>query len=251
MINKVKFKHLQGIVDQKADYTEIMTETLGFKNNWLGRKWTFMWKFKQCHLLIKQIEKLEPKGIMYSDDCEIKHPRNIDNISFRAMMEMQALLGNPGERKTTELMTEMIAIACFESNVHKSVKYDSDSKQYQSFKWRIGESSLVEMLGLYNWVSDALDRSSSLWDQRFFNVHVEDKDYEMAGGSSMNSFNIILTLKCVCRDFNVDIEEAWNQSYAMVQTNSLASATQNYIQDQMRIIKEAKMRAEKKRNPGH
>lgn len=247
MIRKIKFKHLQGIVDKQADYPSIMTEVLGYRNNWLGRKWVFMWKFKQAHNLIKQIEQISPKTIKLESGCKIRRPKSIDNISFRAMMEIQALLGNPGNRKVVDLMAEMIAIACFESNVHESIEYDSESQRYKLFKKRVLESSMIDMLGLYNWIIDALDRSRDFWERKFFNVHVEDKDYELSGGQMMNGFNVILTLKSICRDFNITIDEAWLQSYALIQTNSLAAATQNYIQDQMRIIKEAKMKAEQKR----
>lgn len=247
MIEKIKFKHLQGIVDGKVDYPAIMTEVCGYNNNWLGRKWVFIWKFKEAHSLIKQIEKIEPKKVKYKEECNIKHPRSVDNISFRAMMEAQALLGNPGDRNITELMAQLIAITCFEANTHKSYKYDSDSHRFANFKNRILESSMIEMLGLYNWIIDALDRSRTFWDTKFYDVHVEDRDFELAGGSTMNNFNVILTLKGICQDFNVTIDEAWYQSYAIVQTNNLAKATQNYIQDQMRIIKEARMKAEQRK----
>lgn len=241
-LEKIKFKHLRGIVDGKPDYPSIMTETLGYNNNWLGRRLVFTWKFKQSLAVVNSLKEIDITKLEYKEDSRIKKPHNIDSISFRARMETEALLGgSKSDLHIVDLMTELIAIVCFEAN-YKKTKYDSESFAFNNFKTRILESPMFEIAGLYNWIDEELNKSHKVWEERFMKVYVEDRDYQMAGGQMMNNFNIVQTLKTICREFNVSIDEAWHQSYALVQTNSLANATQNYIQDQMRILKESRMR---------
>lgn len=243
MLEKVKFKYLQGIVDGDVDYPSIMTEVFNFKNNRIGRKLVFAWKFKKSYQLIKSIEDIDPKTIEYSESCRIKRPKSIDYISYKAMLQAQALSGNPNDLPIVDLMTELIAIVCFEEN-HKS-RFDTDSKEFKNFKNHIKNSSMLEMLGLFNWIDKAIEDSTLLWEKRFMKVHIDDPDYLMAGGMELNNFNVINTLKTICRDFNITIDEAWQQSYALVQTNSLSQATANFVQEQMRLIKEARMRQQR------
>ena len=77
-------------------------------------------------------------------------------------------------------------------------------------------------------------------------VHVEDKDFEQAGGNRMSQFNVINTIKMLCRDFNCTDSEAWQKSYALSQTNSYEAASRNFTQDQMRMLKEVKMKRNQK-----
>ena len=104
------------------------------------------------------------------------------------------------------------------------------------------------MFGLYNWIVRNLTTSAEDWNKRFFSVEVSDQDYETAGGHRMAQFNVITTIKSICEDFNLPFKEAWQLSYNLIQTNSYAKATQNHIQDQMRILKEGKMNAKRGNN---
>ena len=240
----VKLKHLDIITKQEVDHAEVMTKILGYKNNWFTRKWRFVKTFKLAFLLSKEIRDIDPQTLVYDEACDIKKPSNIDFISFQAMMELQSTLGAAdGKSDMAQLAAQVIAITCYSDN-HEG-DYKSDGKEFAKFKQRILNSSFKQMFGLFNWIVQDATRSSDEWSQRFFSVELEDKEYEMAGGSRMSQFNVILSIKSVCADFNLPFKDAWQLSYNLVQTNSYAKATQNHIQDNMRQIKEAKMKAQR------
>ena len=71
-------------------------------------------------------------------------------------------------------------------------------------------------------------------------------EYNQANGGAMDQFNVIRTIKNLCKDFNVDYYQAWQLSYALTQTSSYDSATEGYVQDKLRKIKEAKFKAQQK-----
>lgn len=243
MIEKVKFKHLASIVDGKPDMPAIMTEVFGYKNNWLGKRLLFVRKFKQAHNLIKKIEKVDPTKIGLQVGCKIKKPSHIDNITFRAMMEIQALLNSKKDKPIIELMAELVCIACYSEN--NNGPYDSTKPKFQRFKQRVMNSPMLDILGLYNWIDNAVEQSRLSWEKRFFSVEVDDPDYAQAGGDRMNQFNVITTIKALCQDFNCSYDEAWQMSYAISQTNSYSKATAAHIQDQMRQLKESAMRRDR------
>ena len=241
----IKLKHLDVIAQDTPEYTAIMKEELGYSNNWFSRKFNFINTFKTAFLLVNEIRQVDPSELTWTEDCPIEKPDNIDFISFQAMMEIQALLNGAKDAKDfTDLIAQSIAIACFSSN-HKDLDYDSECEAFEQFKKQILNYKYVDMFGLYNWIVKNLTNSAEDWNQRFLSVEVRDNDYELAGGHRMSQFNVIQTIKSICEDFNLPFKEAWQLSYNLVQTNSYAKATQNHIQDQMRILKEGKMNAKR------
>lgn len=76
-------------------------------------------------------------------------------------------------------------------------------------------------------------------------VQVDDADYAQADGGAMSQFNVICTIKNLCKEFNVDYDGAWQLSYALTQTSSYAVATQGHVQDKLRKLKEVKFKASK------
>ena len=159
-------------------------------------------------------------------------------------MELQSLLGAANQdSEMVEVATQAIAIVCYSEN-HKG-DYISDGEQFKKFKQKILNSDLKQMFGLFNWIVEDTQRSTDDWNQRFFSVELKDPEYEQAGGSRMSQFNVIMSIKSICADFNLPFKDAWQLSYNLVQTNSYAKATQNHIQDNMRQIKEAKFNAKR------
>lgn len=241
----LRLKDLDNIASQNTEYSTIMKEVLGFNNRWLGRKWVFMQKFKQAYFLVREMKGMKPEEVKWSEDCKIKCPHNIDNISFRAMMELHAVIKNGNSDSVTELITEVITIACYKDN--NEGEYDSNSEKYKAFREKVSSESLVHMMGLYNRIYKAVQDSNQLWEERFLSVEIEDKEYEQASGWRMNQFNVLTTVAAICNDFNVTYDKAWQVSYNVTQTNSYRKATQAHIQDQMRQIKEVKMKMERDR----
>ena len=244
----VKLKHLHLMAAATPNYSEIMTEVVGYKNNWFSRKWRFVSQFKIAFLLTQEMRNINPEELEWQENtCPIKKPANVDFITFQAMMELQALLGEgANEDNMLEVITQCITIVCYSEN--NEGDYDSEGQMFQDFKQEILNYSFVEMFGLYNWIVKDVQRSVDSWNERFFSVEVLDEDWDQAGGSRMGQFNVINTIKSICEDFNLPYKEAWQMSYNMVQTNSYAKATQNHIQDNMRKLKEAKMNASRNNN---
>lgn len=240
----VKLKHLPIIGAEKLDFKEVMTEILGYKNNWFARKFVFITKFKSAYKLAEEFRKVDPTGLTCSEDCPIKKPANVDFISFQAMMELQALMGSVDvDGNMAEAISKIIAVTCYSAN-HEG-DYKSDGEEFKQFQKEILNHSFVEMFGIYNWIVEGVIKSKEDWDERFFSVELEDKDYDTAGGGRMSQFNVITTIKTICEDFNLPFEKAWQMSYNLVQTNSYAKATQNHIQDNMRMLKESRMKKQR------
>jgi len=245
MIEKFKLKHLDLLTEDKIDYARLMVEVDGYKNTWWNKRFGFMGSYKRTYSLIKYIQNLDPLLIDLDPGCKILIPENIDDISFSAMMELQMLLNNSSDLGLGELMAESIAIVCFSANSKLDFKIDSIA--YNEFKSLIMDTSATQMMGISNWIHKSLKESTNHWQQKFFEVEVIDEDYKNAGGEKMNAFNIVNTIKALCTDFNVTYEEAWQLSYSLTQINSLSKATYGFIQHHMSKIKEAKMRANRKK----
>lgn len=244
----IKLKHLDIIAQDLPQYAAIMKEELGFTNNWFSRKLNFVKKFKTAFLLVNEVRQIDPKELTWTEECPILKPDNIDFITFQAMMELQALLnGSQNAKDFTDLIAQAITITCFSTN-HKDLDYDSECEAFEKFKKQILNYKYVDMFGLYNWIVENITQSADNWNARFFSVEIRDEDYEVANGARMAQFNVITTIKAICEDFNLPFKDAWQLSYNLVQTNSYAKATQNHIQDNMRILKEAKMNAKRGNN---
>jgi hypothetical protein len=242
----VKLRLLTSLSSEKVDYLSILKET--FKVEKL--RWYHAIIFiKTCRKISKEVEQLrgiDPKKTEEHPDCKIKRPESIDMIAYGAMTELQVLFQNPGEKEIGELIIEVIALSCYESHTKKP--FDSDSKDFKQFKEEVAESDLVHMLGLYAWIDKQITASVEKWNRLFNAVRVDDKDWDNAGGAMMEKFSILNTIKKVCADFNVDYHNALKFPYALVQANSYSDATKGYIQDRMRTIIEARMKAKQNLN---
>ena len=248
LLPKVKLKHLGKLSQKDIKVDEIMSDVMKFENNWWNRVFTFANKFKTAFLLAQAIRHVDLSKLELPKNSNIKVPKNIDFISFQAMMELQSVMTNASEDDNiTEVIANIITISTYSDNNDKD--YDSDSDSFKQYKDLVLNSSLIDMFGIYNWICRSIEESAKMWNERFMSVQLIDEDYEQAGGNRMSQFNVITTIKSVCQDFNLPFEKAWQLSYNLIQTNSYAKATQNHIQDQMRVLKEQKMKASKSNGP--
>ncbi len=239
-----KLKHLVELLKPTPDITLIMTDVCGFRNNWIGRKFVFTKKVKEAYKVLEDFKTLEPKKVLENPDCKILRPSNIDHITFMAMLDTQSHLSKGGDGGESYMIGELIAKVCFSENYN--VDYDTSSKEFIEFREKVLNQPLLDMLGLFNWIDEALEDSTTFWNQRFLEVEVEDIDLDTAGGGSLSSFNVVNSIKQICNDFNLTLKDAWQISYTMSQTNSLAKASERFIQDRVRILKESKMKASRR-----
>lgn len=239
----LRLKDIENVGSENPDINIIASEVVGTKPSILffkrgNRK---MEAKIIAHKLISDARLVNPKSIELPDECLINKPNTIDNISFRAMMELKSYFGTYIEGSDFgEFMAHIISIVCYQENC--SGDYNSNSIKFDNLKFKILNSPIWEMIGIYNWVEKSIIETSEEWNNRFLSVEIEDKDYEQAGGNRMAQFNVMNTIKTLCSDFNCSYDQAWQMSYALTQTNSYAKATQSHIQDNMRIIKESKMK---------
>ena len=244
MLTKFKLKHLDLITEKQIDYAKFMVELYGYKNTRFNKVKAFVRCFNKTKVLIDQIKNIDTKKVLLNPDCSIKPPNNIDSISFKAMMQIQMLCSNAGKEKVGELISELIAIVCFENNCYG--EFDCDSFRYKNFKNRILNKPAFDMIGLYNCIDKQLQESTKKWNKLFLAVEVEDPDYLNAGGDRMGKFNVNNTIKAICTDYNVSYHKAWFMSYGVTQANSLGKATAAHVQHLMSKIKEQRMKNQRR-----
>lgn len=231
------------------DLDIIVKEIFGFKNpwyRWIGSKKRYRVALTKAVFLVEQARRVDPKDIIWDEGCPIKRPANIDYIPFRAMMELQSILGSEEDVPMQELFADIITIVCYTSNVNEH--YDSECEEFKQFRQQVLDQELFGMIGMYNWINESLLESNQIWTQRFFEVELQDPDYQNSGGDRMNQFNVLSTIKALCNDFNCTYEKAWQLSYSLTQTNSYSKAVASHIQDNMRRLKEARMKASRESN---
>jgi hypothetical protein len=242
---RLRLKDLPKISEESIDVKGVMSEVVGFKKYWFLRKYIFGIALRKAMTLIKNGRALDASTLTLHDDCKIKVPKNIESVSFRAMMELQSEIKNANEDSLPfEVMASVISIACYSENVKEF--YDSSCNDFKNFRERVLSEPMEHMIGLYNHICKEIDESQKKWKRMFLSVEVENGDMRKAGVDRMQQFSILTTLKNLCSDFNCNYKEAWQISYATSQTNSYAKATYDHIHENLRILKEHKMRAQRK-----
>jgi len=237
-----KLKHLQIIDKPNLDYLALMQELLGFNPKKFLHKVRLKKYLDLMNLMVEEFKNVDPKEIKENPDCPIKHPKDIGEITFAAMMELNVLVEKdiPAE----DMMADFISIVCFSENVKKDFLYREED--YNRFKEEVLNSNVLDMLAIFNWIIDAVVASNKAWETLFFNVEVSDPDWDAAGGQKMSAFNVIQSIKAICKDLNVTYHQAWQIPHAVVQASNLATATASYIQSEMTKIKEQKMKSQRK-----
>lgn len=238
-MEKIRLKDLNNVSSDVPVYADIMEGVCEYKNNWIGKRFKFKSKFIEAFNLVQATRQINITLIELNRDIEINVPNNIDNITYKAMMEIQSLSEHGDD--VQDYIANMITKACFSENYKKD--YSTQADEYDELKKRVLSAPLEDMMGIYNWIIKGLDASNLEWKKRFMSVQVDDPEYTQADGGAMAQFNVIRTIKNICKDFNVGYDQAWQLSYALTQTSSYEVATQNNVQDKLRIIKEAKFKA--------
>lgn len=243
MIDNFKLRHLDEFSRDEIDFALLMREVDGFEipKDKSKHESAFYESYQRVSDLLIEVSNLDIMEIELSDEVSIKYPSDVYDITFLAMMQLQGLRGQGSGDNISTFISEYLAMFCFSEN-HKGVDFDSECDLYNDFKAMILELPLVEAMGLYNHLDSHLNKKDEFFNKRFFEVSVDDPDYVQAGGDKMKAFNVIESIKTMCKDFNITIERAWQQPYALSQTNSLSKATSAYIQSNMADIRERKMK---------
>lgn len=241
---QIRLRHLDYISQPKVDLKTIFKDVLVY-NRWkFWRIFAFIKQVRQLSKIIEEYRNIDVKKVEEVENFSIKRPSSIDEIPLIAMLELRGLFDKDVEETPIgELIIHTITIACFNANYNKD--FDINSKEFKEFKRTVEDSDLLSSMGLYRWISEAVDESSKEWQRAFFDVEVIDKDFIQAGGNMLEKFNVLATIKNTARDFNVTFDQAQQYSYGLTQANSLEAATRAKIQANMTDISEARMRAQR------
>ena len=243
MIDNFKLRHLDQFDKEEIDFALLMSEIDGFKisKDKSKHESEFFESYQRVSNLLIEVGNLDIMKIELSDEVSIEYPSDVYDITFLAMMQLQGLRGQGSGKSVSAFISEYLAMFCFSEN-HKGVNFDSEGDLYNDFKALILDLPLVEAMGIYNHLDSHLNKKDEFYNKLFFEVNVDDPDYIQAGGEKMKAFNVIESIKTMCTDFNISIDKAWQQPYALSQTNSLSKSTSSYIQSNMADIRERKMK---------
>jgi len=246
MIDKLKLKHvdvLAEVDESKRDLSSLMLDVFDWKYTFFGRKKKFLDLAKKSHDLAIEVSKVDYKEMKVNENSHILKPGNIDAISYLSMLDLLGAKSQGSKDSLALHIANVNAIATYEEN--KTPKYTMGSKSFERYRDSLLELNLFDMVGLFNWVIESLETSAKSWNERFMSVEVKDKNLESVGGSALHQFNVVNTIKGICKDFNIGEKDAWYISYNLVMTNNYSKAYEGYLQDQIRIKKEAEMKAKK------
>lgn len=245
MKEKFKLKHLDILIDEDGKgLSTLMVDILDYKNSFFGKAKFFVKNFLKIKEIVAEISAIDHNSVELNDDCFIKKPATIDSICYFAMLNLKSILESVSDLSMSEHMAKVIAISTFESN--RFSKYNPESLSFKNHEEIIMNANMFDMIALYNWVREDVQKTSKNWDQLFFSVEVVDKDLQNAGGEGLSQFNVINTIKGLCSDFNVNDEEAVHRSYHTVMTNSYSKAYSTFVQENIRVKKEAEYAQNKK-----
>lgn len=227
----------------KIDVKQILQEILGTKRLRWYHALKFLKTYKSLSREIERLSQLDPKLVEENPNCKIKKPEQIDSISLGAMIELQIMFQNPGERTLQELYLNTLSLSLFESHCQKP--FDSNSQEYKEFQQLLLNTDIETIFGLFNWVTSAYDKSIEFWNKQFNQVQVSNADWDQAGGKMMEKFSILNNIKSVCQEFNLSYQQALQIEYGLSQASQLSKATLSFIEDNMRVNMESRMRFER------
>jgi len=240
----LRLRDLDTISGDKVISEEIMRDVVGFKKYWFFKKALFRVAASRAMDLIGKARETDISKLGYNEKGRIKKPDHIDHIAFQAMMQLENIISNSNmESNMVDTMTLVIATACYQKNINEH--FDSDGEEFSNFRKQILDESMYDMVGLFNHICGEYGDSQLKWKKLFMSVEIPNAEMEEAGAGRMNQFRVLTTIKTMCDEFNCSYDEAWQMSYELTQTNSYAKATYAHIHENLRILKEHKMRAEK------
>jgi len=239
-----KLKHLDLIIEQdnsKKDFATLMREVLGYKNSVFGKAKWFVKNFLKIKGMVAKISSMDYSKMEINENSIIKKPVSVDHVTYLQMLELQSLVNSNDGESMSAYIARVIAITTYGEN--RTNEYKADSPSFNNHLHIVLNQPLKDMVGLYNWILKDIDKTSKDWQERFLSVEVTDNDFTRAGGDNLQQFNVLFTIKTLCKEFNVSEKEAWHISYYLAQTNSYATAYQGFIQENIRIAKEAEIKA--------
>jgi len=247
MLHKVKLKHLDIVSKEEFDIAGVMIHILGYKNsNVFTRYFNFLKVSKKATNLLNECRNVDVKKLELPNVCEIKVPKNIEDISFLAMLETRMNLNAFSNKEISDAICDVVSCVCFNEN-YKTKDFDSNSFAFKGFRYKVMNMHFCDAIGIYNWIVKELEKSDEVWEKLFFSVNTEDEDYTQASGGRMKQFNVIETIKNLCNDFNLSYKQAWQMPYKVTQMNSYSSATKAFVHKNMVEIKERKMKQKRGR----
>jgi len=243
----LKLKHLGDILSTDIDHLKLMKEIFGYRETFINKIFKFKKIFFKLNNLINDISSMPKSNLVLSKEkISIKIPEDVDRIPYIAMLELQSFISNiPEDYDFQKIIQEVVSIYAFKAN-YKTHDFDKSSWTFDIFRNSIQDESAVQMIALYNLILKQIKDSSTHWNNQFLNVEVHDQDMVNAGAERSKPFNVVKTIKNTCRDFNEDYKSSVQLPYIIIQTSSLDRATDAKIQDDLRIIKEDKMKANRK-----
>jgi len=245
MKEKFKLRHLDILLDEEnKDIAILMVDILGYKNSIFGKTKFFVKSFKKIKVITNELEDMDFENIPVNENSDIKKPNTINEIPYLAMLNLRGLVESKSELSISNYMARVIAISTYSEN--RTSLYKPDSKSFNHYVDSLMNTNMFDMLALYNWILKDIKKTSKEWDEQFMSVEVKDNYLENAGGAGLNQFNVINTIKGICEDFNVSDEEAMYKSYNLVMTNNYSKAYSGFVQDNIRIKKEAEYIAKQK-----
>jgi hypothetical protein len=245
MKEKFKLKHLDIVLAEgEKDIATLMVDILGYKNSIFGKAKFFVKNFLKIKVITSELENIDFNSIPLNEDSHIKRPNSINEISYLQMLNLKGLTQNENNLSMSNYMAKVIAISTYSEN--RVSLYKPDSKSFENYVENIMNVSMFDMIALYTWILNDIKVTSKEWEERFMSVEVVDNDLEKAGGAGLSQFNVLFTIINICKDFNVNDEDAMYKSYNLVMTNSYAKAYSNFVQENMRVKKEAEYAANKK-----
>ena len=247
MKDKMKLKHLDIILDEnpKEGILILMEDLFDYKNSLMLKRIKFNKYFNKTIEALNEFRKMDLEDLEINKDFHIKSPISINEIPYSAMLDVIQLTEKGAEDgEVSKHIAKVVSIATHEMN--RETKYSHDSLSNRQYQERLLEAPLLDMISLFNWIIKDIQKVSKEWETLFLSVQVVDKELEAVGGSALSQFNIINTIKEICSDFNKTEKQSWSTSYNLVMTNSYAKSYENYLRNEMRIKREAELKAKNK-----
>ena len=246
MKQKLKLKHLNFVLDEdKKNIADLMVDILGYKNSILGKAKFFASSYVKIKRLIHDVNSIDYTKIPLNENSHIKKPNTVNEISYLQMLNLKSLTETETNLSMSKYMAKVIGICTYKEN--RNSQYNPDSKSFKLYLENLLEINMFDMVALYNWILQDLKETSKKWDELFMSVYVEDKALQNAGGEALSQFNVINTILSTCNDFNLNDEEAMYKSYNLIMQTSYSKAYSGYIQENIRIAKEAEYERNKKK----
>lgn len=243
----IKLKHIDYIKgDGTVDVEGMFYAIYGKKKTLIGNRWVQLRRIKRFAEQLNKIMNTDLLELKIKEGTKIRIPKNIDSIPFRAMTELMTYIEKDDRSVLSDYISNVVCMGVLSANVQTG--YSSGGLRYISMRSRIQNLELFEAFGIFNWVTRQVNESSKKWNERFDSVEIKDPNYEAAKGKRMQQFNILNTLKSLCTDFNVTIDQAWQIQYGVVMSNNYSKATRSHIQEGIRTIKEQEFKKKRKKN---